>query len=322
MACAAPAAADERDGRDDGQDEDGDEQAEEVSHAPGLPAAGGPVVLGCARARGRGCWGWCSSPGARPGAPRRPPHPAAVGHARAVARQREPPPAPGRARRRRAGRRSTSSGCSCARGWSSTCRRPCGRTSCAPGRRLAFPVDVRRRRLCAATLAGAASSSATAPATALHEVVLDVPADDPLLPRLHRRECDLARARARPSTSFDEGAWRRDGDGGQRAAGRAADAAARRRSARRRWRAASCSRCDAGAALPAVLADQPRRSGARRGRRPRAATSTRSSRASAATTSRTSVPLGGGEPLSVTVRPARDGRRAARAAARRRCAPD
>lgn len=60
----------------------------------------------------------------------------------------------------------------------------------APGQRLAFPVAY-----------GAADCAVEAPATVvvgyrrdgvLREARVPVPADDPLLPRLHARECDLA----------------------------------------------------------------------------------------------------------------------------------
>lgn len=78
-----------------------------------------------------------------------------------------------------------------------------------PGRRLAFPVAY-----------GAADCARRAPARvvlghrdggALREVELDVPADDPLLPRLRRRECDLAELADAAQLSFDEDAWVRSG---------------------------------------------------------------------------------------------------------------
>ena len=78
------------------------------------------------------------------------------------------------------------------------------------GRRLAFPVAY-----------GAADCRRTAPARvvlgardgeALREVVLDVPPDDPLLPRLRRRECDLAELADVAGLAFAEDAWERRGD--------------------------------------------------------------------------------------------------------------
>ena len=78
-----------------------------------------------------------------------------------------------------------------------------------PGRRLAFPVAY-----------GAADCARTTAARvvlghrdggALREVELDVPADDPLLPRLRRRECDLAELADAAQLSFDEDAWARSG---------------------------------------------------------------------------------------------------------------
>ena len=78
-----------------------------------------------------------------------------------------------------------------------------------PGRRLAFPVAY-----------GAADCRRATPARVvlghrdgdgLHEVVLDVPDDDPLLPRLRRRECDLAELADAVTLSFDEDAWQRTG---------------------------------------------------------------------------------------------------------------
>ncbi len=79
-----------------------------------------------------------------------------------------------------------------------------------PGRRTAFPIAY-----------GAADCRRTTPARVvlghrtaggLREVVLDVPADDPLLPRLRRRECDLAELSDAAGLSFDERAWQRVGD--------------------------------------------------------------------------------------------------------------
>ena len=78
-----------------------------------------------------------------------------------------------------------------------------------PGRRIAFPVAY-----------GAADCARTTPARVvlghrdggvLRETVLDVPEDDPLLPRLRRRECDLEELATAAGMSFDEGAWRRSG---------------------------------------------------------------------------------------------------------------
>ena len=79
-----------------------------------------------------------------------------------------------------------------------------------PGRRIAFPVAY-----------GAADCRRTTPARvvvahrvdgALREAVLDVPEDDPLLPRLRRRECDLAELADAAGLSFAEDAWERRGD--------------------------------------------------------------------------------------------------------------
>jgi hypothetical protein len=77
------------------------------------------------------------------------------------------------------------------------------------GRRIAFPVAY-----------GDADCARTTPARvvlghreggALREVVLDVPADDPLLPRLRRRECDLEELAAAAGLSFADDAWERTG---------------------------------------------------------------------------------------------------------------
>ena len=78
-----------------------------------------------------------------------------------------------------------------------------------PGRRIALPVAY-----------GAADCARTTPARGvlghrdggvLLDAVLDVPEDDPLLPRLRRRECDLAELAAAAGLSFDEDTWRRTG---------------------------------------------------------------------------------------------------------------
>jgi hypothetical protein len=78
-----------------------------------------------------------------------------------------------------------------------------------PGRRIAFPVAY-----------GAADCARTTPAQVvlghrdgggLREAVLDVPEDDPLLPRLRRRECDLAALAEAAELSFDEESWQRTG---------------------------------------------------------------------------------------------------------------
>ena len=79
-----------------------------------------------------------------------------------------------------------------------------------PCRRLAFPVDY-----------GAAVCGRDGPARVvvghrtddgLRELELTVPADDPLLPRLHRRECALRALDEAVDVGFDDGAWRREGD--------------------------------------------------------------------------------------------------------------
>ena len=76
----------------------------------------------------------------------------------------------------------------------------------APGRRLAFPVAY-----------GAADCRGSGPATVvvghrrdgvLHEAELDVPADDPLLTRLHERECRLAALGRTAALSF--AGWTRE----------------------------------------------------------------------------------------------------------------
>ena len=78
-----------------------------------------------------------------------------------------------------------------------------------PGRRLAFPVAY-----------GGADCARATPAQVvlghreggeLREVVLDVPEDDPLLPRLRRRECDLAELASAAALSFADRAWERTG---------------------------------------------------------------------------------------------------------------
>ncbi len=78
-----------------------------------------------------------------------------------------------------------------------------------PGRRLAFPVAY-----------GAADCDRATPARVvlghredgvLREAVLAVPEDDPLLPRLRRRECDLEALADAAGLSFDEDAWERTG---------------------------------------------------------------------------------------------------------------
>ena len=77
----------------------------------------------------------------------------------------------------------------------------------APGRRLAFPIAY-----------GAADCRGRGPATVvvghrrdrvLHEAGLDVPADDPLLTRLHERECRLAALGRTAALSFT--GWTRAG---------------------------------------------------------------------------------------------------------------
>jgi hypothetical protein len=79
-----------------------------------------------------------------------------------------------------------------------------------PGRRLAFPVDY-----------GTAVCGRDGPATVvvgsrtdrgLQETELVVPADDPLLPRLHARECDLRALAEAVEVAFDDDAWQRDGE--------------------------------------------------------------------------------------------------------------
>ncbi len=79
----------------------------------------------------------------------------------------------------------------------------------APGRRLAFPVPY-----------GAADCRSAGAASlvvgyrrdgALQEAVVPVPAEDPLLPRLHRRECDLAALGRAADVGFAPG-WTRVGD--------------------------------------------------------------------------------------------------------------
>lgn len=123
-----------------------------------------------------------------------------------------------------------------------------------PGRRLAFPVAY-----------GRADCDRTTPAqvvlghregAALREVVLDVPDDDPLLPRLRRRECDLAALADAAALSFAEHAWERTG---RTATGRAVVA---REQGREPVELASLEgtvvlTLRAGG-LPAVLADQDR----------------------------------------------------------------
>lgn len=77
----------------------------------------------------------------------------------------------------------------------------------APGRRLAFPIAY-----------GAADCRGSGRATVvvghrrngvLHEAGLDVPADDPLLTRLHERECRLAALARTAALSFT--GWTREG---------------------------------------------------------------------------------------------------------------
>ena len=72
--------------------------------------------------------------------------------------------------------------------------------SLRPGQRLAFPVAY-----------GAADCARPGPARLvvgyradgqLHETAVPVPAEDPLLPRLHRRECDLAELARTTALSF------------------------------------------------------------------------------------------------------------------------
>lgn len=94
-------------------------------------------------------------------------------------------------------------------GWTGVA--PTARTDVVrPGRRLAFPVTY-----------GTALCGREGPATVvvgsrtdggLQELELRVPDDDPLLPRLHRRECALRELAAAVDVAFDEAAWRREGD--------------------------------------------------------------------------------------------------------------
>ena len=123
------------------------------------------------------------------------------------------------------------------------------------GRRLAFPVAY-----------GAADCRRTTPARvvvghrvdgALREVVLDVPDDDPLLPRLRGRECDLAGLADAATLSFDEASWERTG---LVATGRLV---VRRQDGREPVELASAEgtvvfTLDAGRSVPAVLTDEPR----------------------------------------------------------------
>jgi hypothetical protein len=78
-----------------------------------------------------------------------------------------------------------------------------------PGRRLAFPVDYGaadcRRDGGARVVVGHRTP------TGLREVELPVPDDDPLLPRLRRRECDLRAVADTAEVSFAD-TWRREGD--------------------------------------------------------------------------------------------------------------
>ena len=79
-----------------------------------------------------------------------------------------------------------------------------------PGRRIAFPIAYGAADCRRATPAQVVLGHRTA--DGLREVVLDVPEDDPLLPRLHARECALRALDEAVEVSFDPAAWRREGD--------------------------------------------------------------------------------------------------------------
>ena len=78
-----------------------------------------------------------------------------------------------------------------------------------PGRRTAFPIAYGAADCRRATPARVVLGHRTG--DGLRDAVLDVPADDPLLPRLRRRECDLAELADAAGLSFDERAWQRRG---------------------------------------------------------------------------------------------------------------
>lgn len=78
-----------------------------------------------------------------------------------------------------------------------------------PGRRLAFPVAYGAADCARSGSARVVVGHRTT--DGLRETTLPVPADDPLLPRLHRRECDLRRLARAVDIGFGSD-WRRTGD--------------------------------------------------------------------------------------------------------------
>ena len=96
-----------------------------------------------------------------------------------------------------------------AAGWTQVA--PTARTDVVrPGRRLAFPVEY------GTAVCGRDGASTVVvghrTADGLREAELAVPDDDPLLARLHRRECDLRALGEAVEVAFDDGSWRRRGD--------------------------------------------------------------------------------------------------------------
>lgn len=80
-----------------------------------------------------------------------------------------------------------------------------------PGRQIAFPVEYGRADCRRGGPGPTSVVVGRRTADGLVDVRLPVPDDDPLLPRLHRRECDLARLAEAVQVAFTPG-WQRVGD--------------------------------------------------------------------------------------------------------------